>query len=79
MLTVQLAPDQILAALSIEFTDSLKVPEVEVAVVEIERQIKASHPEVVTLFIKPQTAAAFKRAGQATVWQVATEINLGKH
>jgi divalent metal cation (Fe/Co/Zn/Cd) transporter len=60
VLTVQLAPDQILAALSIEFTDSLKVPEVEAAVVEIERQIKASHSEVVTLFIKPQTTAAFK-------------------
>ena len=60
VLTVQLAPDQILAALSIEFTDSLKVPEVEAAVVEIERQIKTTHPEVVTLFIKPQTAVAFK-------------------
>lgn len=60
VLTVQLAPDQIMAALSIEFTDSLKVPEVEAAVVEIERQIKVAHPEVVTLFIKPQTAAAFK-------------------
>jgi cation diffusion facilitator family transporter len=60
VLTVQLAPDQILAALSIEFTDTLQVPEVEAAVVEIERQIKAAHPEVVTLFIKPQTSAAFK-------------------
>ena len=60
MLTVQLAPDQILAALSLEFDDSLRVPEVEAAVVEIERQIRAAHPEVVTLFIKPQTSAEFK-------------------
>lgn len=60
VLTVQLAPDQILAALSLEFADSLRVPEVEAAVVEIERQIRAAHPEIVTLFIKPQTAAAFK-------------------
>ena len=60
VLTVQLAPDQILAALSLEFADSLRVPEVEAAVVEIERQIRAAHPEVVTLFIKPQTAAAFR-------------------
>jgi cation diffusion facilitator family transporter len=60
VLTVQLAPDQILAALSLEFADTLRVPEVEAAVVEIERQIRAEYPEVVTLFIKPQTAAAFK-------------------
>lgn len=60
VLTVQLAPDQILAALSLEFADSLRVPEVEAAVIEIERQIRAAHPEVVTLFIKPQTGASFK-------------------
>ena len=60
VLTVQLAPDQILAALSIEFSDSLRLPEVEAAVVEFERQIKTTHPEVVTLFIKPRTAVAFK-------------------
>lgn len=60
VLTVQLAPDQILAALSLEFPDALRVPEVEAAVMEIERRIRAAHPEVVTLFVKPQTAAAFK-------------------
>lgn len=60
VLTVQLAPDQILAALSLEFDDALRVPEVEAAVMEIERQIKVAHPDVVSLFIKPQTSAAFK-------------------
>ena len=60
VLTVQLAPDQILAALSLEFDDALRVPEVEAAVMEIERQIKVAHPEVESLFIKPQTSAAFK-------------------
>jgi hypothetical protein len=40
----------------------LRVPEVDVALVEIERQIRMAHPEVVTLFIKPQTAAAFKES-----------------
>jgi cation diffusion facilitator family transporter len=60
VLTVQLAPDQILAALSIEFADGLRVPELEAAVVEIERRIRAAHPEVVTLFVKPQTDAAFR-------------------
>ncbi len=59
VLTVQLAPDQILAALSLEFDDTLRVREVEAAVMEIERQIKLAHPEVVSLFVKPQTSAVF--------------------
>ncbi|MEP7296119.1 MAG: cation diffusion facilitator family transporter [Burkholderiales bacterium] len=59
VLTVQLAPDQILAALSIEFADALRVPQVEAAVAEIEQRIRVAHPEVVTLFIKPQTRAGF--------------------
>ena len=61
VLTVQLAPDQILATLSLEFADAMRVPEVEAAAVEIERQIRAAHPQVLTLFIKPQTAAGFKQ------------------
>jgi cation diffusion facilitator family transporter len=60
VLTVQLAPNQILAALSLEFADHLRAPEIEASVMEIERQVQAAHPEVVTLFIKPQTAAAFR-------------------
>ncbi|MEO7549360.1 MAG: cation diffusion facilitator family transporter [Ramlibacter sp.] len=60
--TVQLAPDQIMAALSLEFEDALRVPDVEAAVMQIERQIRAAHPQVVTLFIKPQTAAGFRES-----------------
>ena len=60
VLTVQLAPDQILAALSLEFADDFKTPQIEDAVVDIERRVRLAHPEIVTLFIKPQTAAAFK-------------------
>ncbi len=60
VLTVHLAPDQILVALSLEFADDLRAPQIEDAVVNIERKIRAAHPEVVTLFVKPQTAIAFK-------------------
>lgn len=60
VLTVQLAPDQILAGLSLEFADELRAPQIEESVIDIERKIRAAHPEVVTLFIKPQTAATFK-------------------
>jgi cation diffusion facilitator family transporter len=62
VLTIQLAPDQILAALSIEFSDELRIPEVESAVAEIERRIRAAHPQVVTLFIKPQTAELYAKS-----------------
>ena len=60
VLTVHLAPDQILVALSLEFADDLRTPQIEDAVINIERKIRAAHPEVVTLFVKPQTALAFK-------------------
>ena len=60
MLTVHLAPNQILVALSLEFADDLRAPQIEDAVINIERKIRAAHPEVVTLFVKPQTAIAFK-------------------
>jgi divalent metal cation (Fe/Co/Zn/Cd) transporter len=59
VMTVQLAPDQIVAALSLEFADNLRAPEIEDAVVRIERQVRMEHPEVVRLFIKPQTPGTF--------------------
>lgn len=62
VLTVQLAPDQILAALSLEFADELRAPQIEDAVIDIEQRIRALHPEVVTLFVKPQTSAHFKQS-----------------
>ena len=64
VLTVQLAPDQILAALSLEFADDLRAPQIEEAVIAIERNIRAAHPEIVSVFVNPQTAATFKKAVQ---------------
>lgn len=62
VLTVQLAPDQVLAGLSLQFPPDLRASEIEEAVVDIERQIRAAHPEVRTLFIKPQTDVTWNRA-----------------
>ena len=45
LLTVQLAPDQVLALLSLEFADDLRAPEIEDRVIEIERKIRAAHPK----------------------------------
>lgn len=59
LITVQMAPDQVVATLSLEFADDLRTPQIEQAVTEIENRVKAAHPEVVALFIKPQTARTY--------------------
>jgi cation diffusion facilitator family transporter len=65
VLTMQLAPDQIVAALSLDFEDHLTAGHIEEAVLEIERKVRASHPQVVTLFVKPQTDKSYQ-AGMAS-------------
>jgi cation diffusion facilitator family transporter len=62
VLTIQLAPDQILSALSIEFADALRADDVEAAVRELERKVRAAHPDVVALFVKPQAGGSFREA-----------------
>ncbi len=57
LVTVHLAPDQIVAALSLEFQDQLTTPEIENAVATIERRICKQHPEVVSIFVKPQSSS----------------------
>ncbi len=59
VLTTQLAPDQIVAALSIDFEDTLTARDVEAIVQRIEENTRAAHPNVVALFVKPQTDRAF--------------------
>jgi cation diffusion facilitator family transporter len=60
VLTFQLGPDEILIALSLEFRDDLRAPEIEAAVVELERRIREAHPEVMTVFVKPQTPGTYR-------------------
>jgi cation diffusion facilitator family transporter len=60
LLTVHLSPDQIVAALSLEFADRLTTPEIEEKVIAIERAIHEAHPEVIAVFIKPQAAGTYQ-------------------
>lgn len=60
VLTVHLAPQEILVALSLEFADELKTPEIEAKVIELERCVRLSHPEVVAVFVKPQSPEGFR-------------------
>lgn len=59
VLTTQLGPNQVVAALSAEFEDRLTTPEIEACVNSLENEIRAAHPEVSALFVKPQTAATW--------------------
>jgi len=60
LLTVQLGPRQIVAALSVDFADTLSAGDVERIVAALEDQIRQRHPEVVLLLVKPQSPAAFR-------------------
>ena len=54
--TVHLAPDQIVAALALEFSDNCRAPQIERSVESLERRVKEKHPEVVALFVKPKAS-----------------------
>lgn len=56
VLTVHLAPDQVLAALSVEFQDSCTAPDIEKAVACLQSDVSKCHPEVTTIFVKPEPA-----------------------
>ena len=62
LITVHMAPDQVFAALSVEFADDLTAPEIEAAVAELERRIRGEHPEIAALFVKPQSPGIFRNA-----------------
>jgi cation diffusion facilitator family transporter len=61
VLTVQMGPSQVVAALSAEFKDELNTTQIEQCIDRIEAAIKHAHLDVTALFIKPQTAEAWRR------------------
>jgi cation diffusion facilitator family transporter len=60
LITIQLGPDQIVAMLSLEFADTMLAPDIEEAVIGLENSVRAANPEIVALFVKPQTAKTFQ-------------------
>jgi divalent metal cation (Fe/Co/Zn/Cd) transporter len=61
VLTIHLAPREILVALSLEFADDLRTPEIEAKVIELERRVRLSHPDVAAVFVKPQSPEGFRQ------------------
>ncbi len=62
IITVHLAPDQILVALSLEFADQLTTPEIEAKIAEIDRRVRHLHSAVFLLFVKPQSSGGYAEA-----------------
>jgi divalent metal cation (Fe/Co/Zn/Cd) transporter len=61
LMTVHLAPDEIVLALSLEFADPLNTPGIEQRIATLERRLRSAHPELITIFIKPQAREQFKQ------------------
>ena len=55
VITIHLGPDQIVAALSLEFRDEMTVPEVEACITRIEAALHAERKDIPGVFVKPQT------------------------
>ena len=53
--SVHLAPDEVIVSLSIDFADHLTVPDVEQRIAAMERSLREKHPEVIAVFVKPQS------------------------
>jgi cation diffusion facilitator family transporter len=60
VLTVQMGPHTVVAALSAEFEDELTTPQIEQCINRIEKAVKSRHADVTSLFIKPQTTETWR-------------------
>jgi cation diffusion facilitator family transporter len=54
ILTVHLAPNQVVVALRLEFRDDLTAPDIEKITSELEQRIRQAQPDVIAIFVKPQ-------------------------
>jgi cation diffusion facilitator family transporter len=71
VITFHLAPRQIVAAVSVAFAPQLTTAEVETCSARLERTLRAEHPQVTLVFLKPETRLAFERSS------VVRELNGG--
>lgn len=64
LLTMQLAPDEILINLDVEFRQGLQTHEIEKIVDHIERAIRSSVPEASKIFIEVESAPETVEGGR---------------
>lgn len=65
LMTSQLGPGQVLAALSAEFDDHLTTIQIEACIARLEKALAAASPDVLTIFVKPQTPEHFEQNADA--------------
>jgi cation diffusion facilitator family transporter len=58
--TAQLGPHVVIAMLSAEFEDHLKTPAIEACIERVETAVRKRYPEVLSIFIKPQTEETWR-------------------
>jgi cation diffusion facilitator family transporter len=59
MVSVHLSPDQLLVGMSVAFKDDLNTLAIEKAIVELEASLESNHPQIIALFVKPQSRAHY--------------------
>lgn len=60
VVTVHIGPEQIVAALSVEFRDQISVPQVEASISRIEAALRAERGDIAGIFVKPQTQQSWQ-------------------
>jgi hypothetical protein len=53
----------------------LLAPQIEEAVVELEKKVREKNPEIVALFVKPQTAKTFQDQRERALGEAPPEQN----
>jgi hypothetical protein len=46
--------------LSLEFSDLMLAPQIEEVVISLEKRVREENPEIIALFVKPQTTKTFQ-------------------
>ena len=62
VLTMNMGPEFVLVNISVDFRDDLEIGEVERAIAELDRIVKASYPPAKRVFIEAESAAAYSRS-----------------
>src|SRR3954470_7852050 len=73
--SAQLAPNQVVVALSVQFEPHLTPREIEQIVVNMEEKIRLAQPQVFVLYVKPQSPEAFA----ATQIRIRGQAFRGRH
>lgn len=53
ILTSQLAPDQVIANVGLEFEDDLRTPDIERLIGDLETELRDKHPDLFRIFVRP--------------------------